>query len=87
MDIYYSSKFVREYKRLSPEIKRMAEEKEKIFRKNPHDPRLKTHALQNKLHGFWSFSINRQIRIIFEFGDENTIWFHSVGSHDIYKQF
>jgi addiction module RelE/StbE family toxin len=85
--IYYSSKFAREYKKLPPEIKRLAEEKEKIFRKNPHDPRLKTHALQNKLSGFWSFSINRQIRMIFEFVDENKIWFHSVGSHDIYKQF
>ena len=87
MEIYYSPKFSREYKRLSPEIKRLAESKEKIFRQNPHDQRLKTHALQNQLHGFWSFSINRQIRIIFEFIDENTIWFHSVGSHDIYKQF
>lgn len=87
MNIHYSSKFAGEYKKLSIEIKRLAETKEKIFRQNPHDPRLKTHALQNRLRGFWSFSINRQIRIIFEFVDENTIWFHSVGSHDIYKQF
>lgn len=87
MDIYYSSKFAREYKKLSPEIKRLAESKEAIFRHNPHDPRLKTHALKNQLRGFWSFSINRQIRIIFEFSDNQDIWFHSVGSHDIYKQF
>lgn len=87
MDILYSSKFAKEYKRLSIPIKRIAETKEKIFRNNPYDPRLKTHALQNKLKGFYSFSINRQIRIIFEFASENTVWFHSVGSHDIYKLF
>lgn len=87
MDIFFSSKFAKEYKRLPPEIKTLAEKKEKIFRSDPYDPRLKTHALQNKLKGFWSFSINRQTRIIFEFIDQNTIWFHSIGSHDIYKLF
>jgi len=87
VEIIYSSKFAREYKKLSAPIKRLAETKEKIFRINPYDPRLKTHALQNKLKGLCAFSINYQIRIIFEFADENTVWFHSVGSHDIYKQF
>ncbi|PJA51046.1 type II toxin-antitoxin system mRNA interferase toxin, RelE/StbE family, partial [Candidatus Shapirobacteria bacterium CG_4_9_14_3_um_filter_36_12] len=40
---------------------------------------------QNKLKGFNVFSINFQIRVIFEFVDTNTVWFHSIGSHDIYK--
>jgi mRNA-degrading endonuclease YafQ of YafQ-DinJ toxin-antitoxin module len=87
VNIYYSSKFELEYRRLSIEIKHKAELKEKIFRNNPHDPRLKTHALQNMLRGYWSFSVNRQIRIIFEFVNEDEVWFHSVGNHDIYKQF
>jgi len=52
---------------------------------NSYDPRLKTHALQNKLKEFNVFSINFQIRVIFEFVDVNTVWFHSIGSHDIYK--
>lgn len=72
---------------MSLQLKKLAEEKEKIFRQNPHDIRLITHALQNKLKGYWSFSIDYQHRIIFEFVNENTIWFHSVGSHDIYKHF
>ena len=85
MEIYYSSKFFREYKKQAISIKKLAEEKELIFRKNPNDIRLKTHALTGKLLGYHSFSINHKVRIIFEYKDKNTIWFHSIGSHDIYK--
>jgi len=85
MRIYYSSKFEREYKNLSLRIKRKAEKQEKIFRKNPFDSRLKTHKLSGALKDFWSFSIDQKYRIIFEFIDEKTIWFHSTGDHAIYQ--
>jgi len=84
MRIYYSNKFEREYKRLPNKIKNLAEEKEKLFRKNPFDPRLKTHRLKGKLKEFWSFSIDFYYRIIFEFVDKQIVWFHSVGTHEIY---
>jgi len=86
MDIIYSSKFAREYKKLPKEIKSIAEKNEIIFRKNPLDPRLKTHKLHGRLVEFLSFSVGYKYRIIFEF-DENkrTAYFHSVGDHDIYQ--
>jgi len=49
MRIYYSSKFEREYKKLSKEIKKLAEEKETIFRNNPFDLKLDTHKLRGRL--------------------------------------
>jgi addiction module RelE/StbE family toxin len=85
MEIIYSSKFAREYKKLPRKVKSKAEEHETIFRQNPHDPRLNTHKLHGRLKEFWSFSMGSKYRIIFEFGDNNTIYFHSVGSHDIYQ--
>jgi len=85
MKIYYSSKFAREYKKLSLRVKKIAEKKEKIFRKNPFDPLIKTHKLKGSLKDFWSFSINRKYRIIFEFINKKIVWFHSVGEHSIYK--
>ena len=85
MKIYYSSKFHREYKKLTIRTKSLAEVKEKIFRKDPHDIRLKTHTLTGELRGYWAFSIDHKLRIIFEFADKDTVWFHSVGPHDIYK--
>lgn len=85
MKIYYSSKFAKEYKQLSQKIKSQAEKKEKIFRKNPFDPRLKTHKLTGKLKQYHAFSIDYQYRIIFERIDTETIWFHSVGTHEVYR--
>ncbi|MEA3355658.1 MAG: type II toxin-antitoxin system mRNA interferase toxin, RelE/StbE family [Patescibacteria group bacterium] len=85
MKIIYSGKFAREYKRLSVKIKTKAEAKELVFRKNPFDARLKTHKLTGKLQKYWSFSIDHKHRIVFQLKDEKTIWFHSVGSHQIYR--
>ena len=85
MKIYYSSKFAREYKNLPLKIKREAEQKEKIFRKNPFDERLKTHKLSGVLKDFWAFSIDQKYRIVFEFAEKDIIWFHFVGDHSIYK--
>ena len=85
MKIIYTSKFVREYKKLPKEIKILAEEREKIFRIDPVDSILNTHKLHGRFKDFWSFSINFEYRIIFEFGDDNIIYFHSTGNHSVYK--
>jgi len=83
--IIYSPKFSREYKKLSNKTQKIAEGKEKIFLKNPFDKRLKTHKLTGKLKDFWSFSIDYKYRIVFEFTNNNTIYFHSIGTHRIYQ--
>lgn len=85
MRIYYSSKFAKEYRKLPQKIKTLAEEKETIFRKDPFDPKLKTHKLSGKLKQYYSFSVDYQYRIIFEFAGKDIIWFHSVGTHGIYN--
>ena len=85
MQIFYSSKFEREYRKLPEDIKKIAEIKERIFRKNPFDPQLNTHKLGGRLKSFLAFSINQKYRIIFEFADQNTVWFHSIGDHTIYR--
>lgn len=87
MKIIYSLKFAREYKKLLKKVKIAAEQQEVIFRKNPFDPRLKTHKLNGRLSGFFSFSIGYKYRLIFEFSkDSKTVYFHSIGDHDIYQQ-
>lgn len=86
MKIIYSSKFLREYKKLPGDIKDIAEEQEIIFRRNPFNQKLKTHKLKGRLNGFFSFSIGYKYRVIFDFSkDKNTAYFHSVGNHDIYQ--
>lgn len=86
MEVFYTAKFKRAYKKIPSEIKDKAEERETIFRMDPFDSVLKTHKLKGELEGLWSFSIDFKYRIIFEFTNEQqTVVFHGVGTHDIYK--
>ncbi len=87
MTIYYSSKFKREYKKLPPSVKKETEKQEVLFRKNPFDSQLGTHKLKGRLKDFWAFWIDSRHRIIFEFRDNDTVWFHSAGDHSIYEFF
>jgi len=57
MKIIYSSKFAKEYRKLPSSVKTIAEEHEVIFRRNPRNPKLKTHKLKGRLKKFLSFSI------------------------------
>ena len=84
MDIWYSPRFARQYKKLPPLVKLLAEKREAIFRVDPFDLRLKTHALSGPFNGCYAFSINHTYRIIFEFKDAKTIHFCQVGTHAIY---
>lgn len=86
MEIIYSPSFKKAYKKLPENLKDAAEEKEDIFRRNPFDKRLRTHALEGRLKGLHSFSIDKKHRIIFEFSDgRNEVVFHAVGNHNVYK--
>ena len=85
MQIYYSKKFEREYKKLPKEIKRVAEEKETMFREDPFDKKLDTHKLHGHLKEYWAFSVDDKHRIIFGFVKKGIVWFHSVGDHSVYQ--
>ncbi|MBI2175641.1 MAG: type II toxin-antitoxin system YoeB family toxin [Parcubacteria group bacterium] len=85
MRILYSKKFEKTYRGLTPRVKMLAEKKERIFRKNPFDARLKTHKLSGPLNQYWSFAIDRRHRIIFLFAGDETVWFLYVGNHSIYR--
>lgn len=85
MEINYSSKFKRQFKKLPREIKESAIICEKVFRDNPFDQKLKTHKLHGTMKEYWAFSISYSYRIGFTFTDSNLVEFHAVGNHDIYK--
>ena len=84
MNIYYHPRFKASYQKLSCEIKIKAEFKESIFRGNPFNPLLKTHKLHGKLKDYWSFSVNKTYRIIFEFHNSDII-FLDIGTHELYR--
>ena len=84
-EIFYSSKFVTEFKKLPKQLMVLAVKKEKIFKGNPLHPSLRLHALQGKLKGLWLISITGGYRIIFERQKNGDILFISIGKHDIYR--
>ena len=85
MKILYLKRFERQFKKLSIDIQLLAVEKENIFKANPFDPCLKTHKLHGKFQGLWAFSVDQSVRIIFEFKKNQTVWYYSIGYHNIYE--
>lgn len=76
--------FDKRYKKLSQKVKEKAKEKEKIFRINPFDARLRTHKLHGKEKDFWAFWIDYIYRIKFVFLNEEEVLFLDAGTHDMY---
>jgi len=86
MEIELSSNFLRKAKKLSNKEKVLLSERADIFRKNPNDPRLKTHALIGKLKGMLSFSLDYSKRVVFLYIEPNKVLFFDIGSHnEVYR--
>ena len=66
-------------------IQNQAVIKDRWFRINTFDSRLKTHPLKGKLKGLWSYSINRDYRVLFEFLSSTEVLYHDIGTHDVYR--
>lgn len=82
LSIFTSPHFDKRYKKLSLSIKLKAEEKEKVFKDNPFDPRLRTHKLHGKEKEHWAYWIDNKYRIKFLFLSENRVLYLDVGTHD-----
>lgn len=85
MEIRYTSKFERAFRKLPREIQTIAVEREVIFRSNFSDPRLHTHKLKGELGKYWSFSIDYSYRVLFEKDSDGNVIFLNIGDHDIYR--
>lgn len=83
--IEYTTTFVKKWKKLTAQEKRKYQQKEKIFRNNCYDPKLKTHKLAGRLKGLMSFSIDYRRRVLFKFKSEGVVLFYDVGTHEVYR--
>jgi addiction module RelE/StbE family toxin len=84
-EVAFSSSFKRAFK------KRIAGRKEleakfwrhvEVFTRDPHDARLRTHKLSGELRDFWSFSVEYDVRVVFQFSAKNRALFTDIGTHD-----
>ena len=51
------------------------------FAADPRDPLLRTHKLKGELAGYWSFSVDEDLRVIFRW-DGDVAFLVNLGSHD-----
>lgn len=90
MKLVWSSKFIREFKRLkrqNPQLIPQVEQTLQSLTDDPFHPSLRTHKLQGDLSGSWACSIDYNNQILFEFvnnsdADTVEILLHTLGSHD-----
>ena len=51
------------------------------FVADPRDPLLRTHKLRGKLDGYWAFSVEGDLRVLFRW-DGDVVRLIDLGSHD-----
>lgn len=80
-----TTQYVRSFKRLSRSLQDRLIIQERLFRANALDPRLRTHKLKGHLRLLWAYSVDYSHRILFEFKGPDTVLYHDVGSHEVYR--
>ena len=83
--VSFKPTFVRQLKKLEGELVEEVLEKLELFKSSRNHKLLKVHKLHGKLVGFYSFSVNYKIRIVFEYLSENGVVLLSIGDHEVYR--
>lgn len=74
--------FEESYHRLPQSIRKKLDKQGAIFCENPFHPSLHTEKLRPKQKEYWSFRIDKQYRVLFRFGEQNTVYLITSGTHD-----
>lgn len=85
LTISFKPTFVKQVNRLEKALIDEVFEKIELLKKEENHKALKVHKLHGKLSGYFSFSVNYNTRIVFEYLTKNEIVLLFVGGHDIYK--
>lgn len=63
------------------EILPLVRDRIKLFEKNPDDTRLDNHSLTKQMAGKYAFSVDDDVRIIYERIGKGTVRFLAIGRH------
>ncbi|MCC6639277.1 type II toxin-antitoxin system mRNA interferase toxin, RelE/StbE family [Candidatus Falkowbacteria bacterium] len=79
--------FDKQFTKLPPKIKRIAQAKIELFTINPKDPMLRDHPLSGNLTGLRAFSVTGDVRVVYElYKNELVVLFIAIGTHNqLYK--
>jgi mRNA-degrading endonuclease YafQ of YafQ-DinJ toxin-antitoxin module len=85
LDIVYSATFARMFKRLENGLQDEAIEKIALFKDIKNHQAMKVHKLRGRFSDKYSFCVNYQTRIVFQYLTKTEVVFMAIGDHDIYK--
>ena len=83
--VLHSPHFERAFKKLPRSVRLEALTREKWFRADCFDSRLKTHKLSGRLADAWAFSVTQKYRIPFRFITDTEVVFDDIDDHDMYR--
>lgn len=86
LEINYKASFVRIFDNLEADLQEEILEKIALFRQTKNHRQLKVHKLHGPLKNFYSFSVNYEIRIVFEYLSKKEVALLGVGDHDVYSK-
>ena len=81
MRIVTSPRFERRARKLKSPHDQLLRAALRRFAADPLDPLLRTHKLKGGLEGYWAFSVDDDLRVLFR-REGATVTLISVGSHD-----
>ncbi len=81
MQIEYLRRFLKVVHKLPKSEQLLLTHKIEIFKKDPQNSKLRTHALTWKMKGVYSFSLTYSKQVLFTI-DNNVYTFIAIGSHD-----
>jgi mRNA-degrading endonuclease YafQ of YafQ-DinJ toxin-antitoxin module len=76
-----SSRFVGRSRKLGAEQHGLLRATLRRFTVDPRDPLLRTHKLKSELGGYWAFSVDDDLRVLFRW-DGDVCFLVNLGSHD-----
>lgn len=86
----YDPVFIKALNKVDVRIRKSFKERIAIFAKNPNDPQLNNHALQEPYEGLRSIDINNDYRAVYEEiheADGKIAYFTTLGTHkELYRQ-
>ncbi len=81
MRFVVSSRFTRRAGKLDERRAALLRATLRRFAADPRDPLLRTHKLKGDLAGYWAFSVDDDLRVLFRW-DDDAAFLVNLGSHD-----
>jgi mRNA-degrading endonuclease YafQ of YafQ-DinJ toxin-antitoxin module len=86
MNAKFSKKFIKQYNKAPNSVRRLFDEKLRIFLLDKFDLRLNNHLLKSKLEGLRSINVGGDWRALFEELQNGDVIFKAIGTHNqLYK--